>query len=640
MGVLPDLPDASSQIRLLRIHPGDGDSPIECSYSIASLDAADLKYETVSYVWGDVKTPIDKPAHILVDGSPIRLGENAHRALRRLRKPDQDRTIWIDALCIEQSDDVEKTEQVKLMGRIYKSCTQCAIFWGGEDGVDKEGAKMAFEVISWMARDGPRPSWLHDEDLRVKAAAAFKSAMVTPWWLRIWTVQEALLPPASTVYWCGYTLPFSSLHEASEIFFQDDSDEESSEEDSGDDESDEEASSEVGTGEVGASEGGSEAGSNEGDSSDDSPEYFTIGDPPHEFSNNGSFNDMTCRMRGLAFCRWEDPLSLLWRWRFRRSTDPRDKVYGLLGFRDDVKLPSANASDYTIDVCTLFASVTVDLIRSEQNLRALIGWRGTPHNIAGLPSWAVDWTIREAGWDRSRFYNHNDVWNSQPLAGASADHGMRNSTVTLETIDEPVPGRPGMTRPRALVLSGIYVDKIAVVGPREPDHNNVDGDDEVDWIMSESPRWCSLVRDFEAKHPGKLRLDWMRALIGVVTGKSFPRLKDIKDGEGDECGVPPLGQTQRPGAWHSDMLSSQSLFITEGGLFGLGPCNATPGQEVWVVGGTALPLLLQRREAEGESEDGKEIPEYTFASDAIVYGVMNGEAVKGTEGEEVTFRLY
>lgn len=637
MGVLPDLPDASSQIRLLQIHPGTGDSPIECSYSIASLDDADMKYETVSYVWRDVKSGVGKPTHILVDGSPVQLGGSAHRALCQLRKPDQDRTIWIDALCIEQSNNVEKTEQVKLMGRIYKSCTQCAIFWGGEDGVDRLGAKMAFEMISWMARDGPRPLWLHDEALRVKAAAAFKAAMVAPWWLRIWTVQEALLPPAATVYWCGFSLPFSSLHEASEVFFQDDSDDESSEEDSSDEESDDEAASSEG----GASEGGSEGGLGEGGgSSDDSSEYFTVADQPLEFCYDGAFNDMTCRMRGLAFSRWEDPLSLLWRWRFRQSTDPRDKVYGLLGFRNDVTLPSANASDYTIDVCTLFASVTADLIRSEQNLRALVGWRGTPHNIAGLPSWAVDWTIREAGWDRSRFYNHNDVWKSEPLAGASADRGVRNSTITLETIDEPVPGHPSMARPRALALSGIYVDRIAVVGPREPDHGLVDDDDEVDWIMSESPRWCNLVREFQTKHPGKLRLDWMRALIGVVTGKAFPRLKNIEDGERDQYGVPPLGQTLRMGAWHSDMLGSQSLFITEGGLFGLGPCNATPGREVWIVGGAALPLLLQRREAAGKSEVERESLEYTFAGDAIVYGVMNGEAVKGTEGEEVTFRLY
>lgn len=57
--------------------------------------------------------------------------KNLFLALRRLRKPDKPRAMWVVALCICQENDKEKSHQVRLMGEIYKRCTKVCI-WVGE----------------------------------------------------------------------------------------------------------------------------------------------------------------------------------------------------------------------------------------------------------------------------------------------------------------------------------------------------------------------------------------------------------------------------------------------------------------------------------------------------------------------------
>jgi hypothetical protein len=53
-------------------------------------------------------------------------------ALRRLRYPAQSRWLCIDQLCLNQEGDVEKHEQIQLMGQIYQAVNSVVI-WLGED---------------------------------------------------------------------------------------------------------------------------------------------------------------------------------------------------------------------------------------------------------------------------------------------------------------------------------------------------------------------------------------------------------------------------------------------------------------------------------------------------------------------------
>ncbi|KAF2187154.1 HET-domain-containing protein, partial [Zopfia rhizophila CBS 207.26] len=175
--------DASlRQIRLLAIQPGDGDGAICCSSSVCSLDDRPI-YQTLSYAWGDphVTDPI------LLDGVEFPVTVNLKDALRRLRKADDARIVWIDALCINQQDDVEKSEQVRLMSNIYLSCSQVFIWLGFQDPSDFDEESSETDEQSSSNGDHPKV-WRH-----------FETLTNLPWWNRTWTVQETVLPPKALV---------------------------------------------------------------------------------------------------------------------------------------------------------------------------------------------------------------------------------------------------------------------------------------------------------------------------------------------------------------------------------------------------------------------------------------------------------
>jgi hypothetical protein len=66
-----------------------------------------------------------------VDGKHFYITDNLCAALRALRLPDRDRFLWIDAICINQYDGVEKGSQVQMMRDIYAGATR-TIVWLGE----------------------------------------------------------------------------------------------------------------------------------------------------------------------------------------------------------------------------------------------------------------------------------------------------------------------------------------------------------------------------------------------------------------------------------------------------------------------------------------------------------------------------
>lgn len=134
----------SDEIRLLEVSPAtDRADRIKCTLRTVLLAEAP-DYEAVSYVWGD-QTLVEV---VRVDGVEERITSNLHDLLINLRYQERVRTIWVDALCINQKDGHERSEQVKLMGRIYRQATRVVAFLGQEwDGVD-----IACEYLELAAR--------------------------------------------------------------------------------------------------------------------------------------------------------------------------------------------------------------------------------------------------------------------------------------------------------------------------------------------------------------------------------------------------------------------------------------------------------------------------------------------------------
>jgi hypothetical protein len=103
-------------IRVIELQPGKYDDPIQVEIRSVSLDDAELSYEALSYTWGKRKDM----ELVWISGKIFNATQNLVSALRRLREADRPRTFWIDAMCINQNDVVERAEQVKQMLRIYK----------------------------------------------------------------------------------------------------------------------------------------------------------------------------------------------------------------------------------------------------------------------------------------------------------------------------------------------------------------------------------------------------------------------------------------------------------------------------------------------------------------------------------------
>jgi hypothetical protein len=141
-------------IRLLSLQPCDPSQPtqrLECKLEDVLL-SDNPSFEALSYTWGD-----PNPTKTLACGNgELGITNNLHDALVRFRLPNCARKLWVDAVCINQSDNQEKSLQVPLMAKIYGQATSVLI-WLGEETVGSNSVMEYLERIgqAFMGRGGP-----------------------------------------------------------------------------------------------------------------------------------------------------------------------------------------------------------------------------------------------------------------------------------------------------------------------------------------------------------------------------------------------------------------------------------------------------------------------------------------------------
>jgi len=117
-----------ASIRLIRVlEKRNDEGHIQCEIRHASIDDS---YICLSYVWGE----LEDEHCIVVNNRTMRVRKNLFDFLERAGKNHWLRreSLWIDALCIDQENVVERNFQVQQMGRIF-SCAQEVVSWFGED---------------------------------------------------------------------------------------------------------------------------------------------------------------------------------------------------------------------------------------------------------------------------------------------------------------------------------------------------------------------------------------------------------------------------------------------------------------------------------------------------------------------------
>ncbi|KAF2242344.1 HET-domain-containing protein, partial [Trematosphaeria pertusa] len=106
------LDDVFKSVRLIEVLPPSSDRQICIRMRQAQ---APVQYRCLSYTWGDAS----QESEILVNDQSVRVRYNLYTFLQTAQRRYTEQLLWIDALCINQNDNIEKNHQVQRMGEIF-----------------------------------------------------------------------------------------------------------------------------------------------------------------------------------------------------------------------------------------------------------------------------------------------------------------------------------------------------------------------------------------------------------------------------------------------------------------------------------------------------------------------------------------
>lgn len=216
----------SKQIRLLTILPGNCLSGVRVIINVVELNEENTpKYEALSYVWGSASNP----RNIIVALGAKKLAtlsvtHNLATALPYLRHQSMPRTMWIDAICINQEDVAERGQQVGRMGDIYSMADRVVAWLGPGNTKTKQAFSTLYHIsleadFDW-ARQEVQPKSRQTESSLDSRHGHFNKAIShsilyllrNPWFGRLWVRQELCLAKANAQLQCGYKyLPWSEF---------------------------------------------------------------------------------------------------------------------------------------------------------------------------------------------------------------------------------------------------------------------------------------------------------------------------------------------------------------------------------------------------------------------------------------------
>ena len=220
------LDEDASEIRLMTLLPGRFKDDISITLKTVTLTKEHTpQYEALSYVWGSKKNPVAisvkarKPecskSFSLVGLSrrrTIPVTENLAKALPYLRKEDEPRVLWIDAICVNQQDLAERGHQVKRMAAVYSMASRVMVWLGPES----QNSTLALRAIDHFSSQ-IRVDWNTERMTAVSTGETitrfvdpfddenWKSVgdlLGRPWFERLWIWQEVRLAREAYLF-CG-----------------------------------------------------------------------------------------------------------------------------------------------------------------------------------------------------------------------------------------------------------------------------------------------------------------------------------------------------------------------------------------------------------------------------------------------------
>ena len=600
-----------TSFRVVTLLPGSRPQPLSCTLTHEDRQSPVSSYESVSYFWGSRSST----KTIEVDGASLPVTLNLESALRHLRNDHQPRRLWVDAICINQSDREERAQQVRQMFQIYSGALQ-VIVWLGDDtpasvrAIEFINSNLApsFESVGFSCSDekenvssGFWDEWDAGKDTECwgaidqyftpkygKCWASIAEILCRPWWTRAWTVQELISAQKVHVVLGTSQLPWPLLDMTIQMMLRN-----------------------------------------------------TQIEDLYGKRDRETFHDAVEDAYAFAYERSHRVLEgpgdydfemLTQITRYRACHDARDKVFSIISL-----LPKSFHHFFDIDYEKPVARVYIEAVKS------LIMWSRQPHilsscglgssdqdspSVPGLPSWVPDWG-RPFEMSYLAGYSHTDKeYNFRASGESCLSESFSDDLLTM-------------------TLSGIEIDTIN-------QHRLQGTDEEFEFVYDEaqpsihpSCTWDlqQILIELQLRHkklPIKTRnreTDVSKAFFSTlivdrdpILGKRRQKLKMAKlplDKSKRSTGK----GTNRP-IWPSPLFDflaharlwtrNRTLVLSDKGYIGLAPSATLPGDRICVLHGFHAPLILRPVKAGGG--DG----EFRLVGDAYVHSIMDGEAIKDT----------
>lgn len=583
------------EIRLLHLLPVDSARPAEihCEISVTTLNRLKHmgkrpKFEALSYAWGDRN---DTETIFIRDRdsksskpSPLRITRNLHVALSNIRFTDRERTLWIDAVSINQDDEGEKATQVALMKDIYKGASQVVVFLGSSS----EETDRAMDFIECASNhrdshvDPSKSPHLEVQGMDLESTK-LRDDLVNffdmPWWCRVWTVQEFALA-RSVVFQCGLrTMENDTMK----------------------------------TGWKNMMYHGDACCYNE---------YLTMKINPELKANVGVW-DAFIRYDALLWLQ-DGILSNIVRFLSRVSYDSRDKIYGMLGLasKAEAALISADYDSSVEEVFERFVMVTIN----ETGFLDIMSFGSQNRNIDSLPSYISDFTATYDDLTVSRLFYR---FNMLPLYKASGKSRAKWKSAG----------------PKRVAVQGLLFDEIVKTGPnfkKSSDRLYDEIEQAIKKLDALTDTAADEPGDGRQRMPSHIAKTSWQTLIGGIA----PKLQDGDDAratdedyetyqyvrsdvlELEDAKEPQTDDEANKVDWfwrrvRTAVVGPRTFITTKKGFVGLASSNAEKGDYVAVLAGGRTPYIL-REGARSTDEDSK-ASTYSFVGDAYVHGIMDGE---------------
>lgn len=167
------------------------------SYGFDNSGGGDSSFAALSWCWGQNTPDVD----LIVNGHLVKTSRNLNEALLQLWNM-RVRVVWVDFLCINQCDEVEKGLQVAMMDKIYTRANEVYAWIGPREG----DSDLAMEILG---SENPEVDIDPPEDPEV-AHDAIVQLLNRSYFTRMWIIQEICLPQ-NVYFLCGKKkAPFGS----------------------------------------------------------------------------------------------------------------------------------------------------------------------------------------------------------------------------------------------------------------------------------------------------------------------------------------------------------------------------------------------------------------------------------------------